>query len=141
MVVDDILESQKKSMSLEKDIAKTEILLLEIKYLNMMDDLEIDAKLGRTLNRHNKNDEIDDTMLSNSKIYNKFLNAKQKLKILMASQTPTKVAVDINASVASNLTGNTMTDSSIPSVIKVNMPNNSPIHRRCINFDNYLDNQ
>ncbi len=34
-----------------------------------------------------------------------------------------------------------MTDSSIPSVIKVNKPNNLPIQRQRINFDKYLDKE
>ena len=59
----------------------------------------------------------------------------------MARQSPTTVAVNINASVASNQTENTMTDSSMPSVIRVNISKNSPIQRRRINFDDYLDNQ
>ena len=42
---------------------------------------------------------------------------------------------------ASNLTEKTMIELSMPSVIRVNIPNNSPIQYWCINFDNYIDNK
>ena len=70
----------------------------------MMDDLQRDANKVRVFNRQGKSDQIDETMLANSNVYRKYLKAKEKLKKLIARQTPTTVAVDINASVASNLT-------------------------------------
>ena len=50
VAVDDCLESLKKSMSLEKDIAKTEFTLLEIENLYLMDGLQRDSKRVRALN-------------------------------------------------------------------------------------------
>ena len=106
-----------------------------------MEDLNRDANKVRVLACQKNNDQIDQTMLSNSKLFRKHRDAKNKFKRLIAQRTPTTVAIDINSSVASNLTESSMIESSIPSVVEVNTTNNSLMHRRQINFDNYLDNE
>ena len=54
-------------------------------------------------------------MLSNSNNNQMYINTKMKLKRLISQRTPTKVVIEINANVASNLTEIAMIESSIPS--------------------------
>ena len=49
-----------------------------------MDDHQRDANKVRLLNLQGKSDQIDETMLSNSTMYRKYLDAKEKLKKLKA---------------------------------------------------------
>ena len=93
------------------------------------------------MTRHKKSNKIDQTILSYSEIYNKYYNAKEKFKRLIVQRTPTIVAIDINASVALNRVESSTIESSISSVVGVNTTSNLPVHRRQINFNNYLDNK
>ena len=81
VAVDDGSESLYKSMSLEKDIDKTELTLLEIENLYLMDELQRDVDKVRVLNCQGKSDQIDETMLSNSKVSHTHRDTKSKLKI------------------------------------------------------------
>ena len=74
-------------MLLEKD--KAEFTLCKIIFLCLMDDLQRDVNKVKVLNHQAKSDQIDQTM------YMAYWNAKEKLKKLMAIQTPTTTVVEI----------------------------------------------
>ena len=83
--------------STEVHITEKISVIREIKIQNSIDELLRDAKQVRTLTRQKKSDQINQTMHSNSKLYQKYLNAKKKLKKLTSQQTPVTVAVADNS--------------------------------------------
>lgn len=77
-------------------ITETKLVIREIKTQHSIDVLQRDANKVKYLTHQKKNDQINQTMHSNSKSYKKYWNAKEKLKKLFSQQTPATVVVADN---------------------------------------------
>ncbi len=64
------------------------MIITEVGNTNSIDELQSDANKVRLLTRQCKSNQIDQAIVSNSKLYKKYINAKEKLKKLSPQQTP-----------------------------------------------------
>ena len=85
----------------EEHITETQSIITEIKNKNSIDKLKRDANIVRLLTPQCKSNQIDQEMCSNSKLYQKYLVAKNKLKKLSSQQTPVTATVAVDNSLES----------------------------------------
>ena len=85
----------------EEHITETQLVISEIENHNSKDELQSNANTVRLFNRQPKSNQIDQAMLSNSKLYRKYNNAKKKLRKLSPQQTPAIVTAAVDDSLES----------------------------------------
>ena len=83
-----------KTKSQEDLIAEWPSIITDIENQYCIEELKIDSNNTQTFRRNNESDKIDKRMTINHKIYNKYLNHKNKLKRMTS---PTSVVTNINS--------------------------------------------